>query len=124
MKTKIENAIVFAALNETDIVHVKQSGEYVFGNSDNTKIPVRKYNKVILKSSDGSGRNIIGYASEIIPYDHSDYWESVKCLKSMNWKGIVRFDKFEEVSDETLNLISDTMQPVIKSNGRIGYRGR
>jgi len=124
MKRKIENAIIFAGLDETDITHVKRSKEYVFGNSNNTKLPTRTYNKVILKSSDGSGRNLIGYVSEITEYTHSDYWESVRCSKSREWKGIVRFDKIDEVSDETLNLISDTMQPVVKSNGTIGYRGR
>jgi hypothetical protein len=127
MKQKKENTIIFNAANEHDILHTLKSKQYVFGDSDRASLPKRKYNKIIIKTNDGSGRNLIGYLNEVKLYDYNDtkqYWANVRCNKSLNWKGIITLDKVAEVSDEALNYLSDTMVPIKNKNGKTMYRGR
>ena len=124
---KKENTILFAGASEVDIAQTKISLSMPFGNSGKSILPQRKYNRVIIKSSDGSGRNVIGFVKQIRAFDKTDknqYWMQKRCKVSLNWNGIIEFDKIAEVSDATLKLISDTMTPIKKSNGVIGYRGR
>ena len=118
-KLKQENCMVFTSADKHDIDHVLDSKQYAFGNSDNANLPKRMYNKVIIKSADGSGRNIIGYLNSITEFDFNNknqYWMDVRCKRSLNWKGLLTLDKVMEVSDEQLSIISDTMVKLKNKN--------
>lgn len=120
-----ENTIIFTKADEIDIINIKKTGIYPFGDSDIKRMPRRPYNRVIIKTSDGSGRNVIGYVKEVTEWN-SQYEQTIWGNKKhrRDWYGVVVFDKVKEVSDDVLNLISDTMKPKYNKLGHTMYTGR